>query len=100
MGKELEDAEVVDRLRGSIVAAVCADEVVDWWVEDYLSWYVVVGGIPEENWAASGWDCVRRDNPNVGSGRRGPLVVGRAWKNLSLKLEVRDAVAVGVVVKL
>ena len=32
-------------------------------------------------------------------GRRGPLVVGRAWKTLTVKLEVHDAVAVGVVAK-
>ena len=42
-----------------------------------------------------------RDNPTVAWGRRGPLVVGRAWKNnvLTVKLEVRDAAAVGTVVK-
>ena len=55
-------------------------------MEDHLSKYVVVGGIPEENWAASGWEGVRRDNPVVAWGNRGPLVVGRAWKNLTVKL--------------
>ena len=75
---EIEDAEVVDRLRVNVVAAVGAAEVVEWRVEDHLSRYVVVGGILEENWAASGWDGVRRDNPNVAWGHKGPLVVGRA----------------------
>ena len=37
--------------------------------------------------------------PTVAWGHRGPLVVGRAWKNFSVKLEVQDAAAVGPVVK-
>ena len=56
---------MLDRLRVNIVAAVGMSEVVDWWVEDHLSRYVVVGGILEENWAASGWEGVRRDNTGV-----------------------------------
>ena len=68
-------------------------------MEDHLLRYIVVGGIPEENWAANSWEGVRRDNPSVAWGRQGPLVVGRAWKNLTVKLEVRDAVAVGAVVR-
>ena len=84
-----------------MAAAVGAAEVVDWWVEDHLSRYVVVVGIPEENWAASGWKGVRRDNPSVAWGHRGPLVVGRAWKNnvLTVRLEVRGVTAVGTVVR-
>ena len=77
MGKAVEDWEVLDRLRVNIVAAVGTAEVVDWWVEDHLSRYVVVGGVPEENWAASGGEGVRRDNPGVAWGYRGSLVVDR-----------------------
>ena len=97
--KEVEDSEVLDRLRVNVVAVVGAAEVVDWWVENHLAWYVVVGGIPEENWAASGWEGVRRNNPMVEWGHRGPLVVFRAWKTVSVKMEVRNAAAVGAVVK-
>ena len=68
-------------------------------MEDHLSRYVVVGGIPEEVWAASGWEGVRRDNPSVAWGRRGPLVVGRVCNKLAVKVEVWDAAAVGAVVK-
>ena len=99
VGRSVADSEVLDRLRVNVVAAVGAAEVVDWWVEDHLSKYVTVGGIPEENWAASGWEGVRRDNPAVACGRRGPLVVGRAWKNLTVKLEVLNVAAVGAVVE-
>ena len=69
---------MLDHLRVKVAVVVGAAEVVAWWVEDHLSRYVVVGGISEENWAASGWDGVHRDNPSVAWGRRGPLVVGRA----------------------
>ena len=100
VGEAVGGSEVLDRLRVNVAVAVDAAEVVDWWVEDHLSRYVVVGGIPEENWAASGWEGVRRDNPSVAWGHRGPLVVGRAWKNnvLTVKLEVRDTAAVSAVV--
>ena len=64
-----------------------------------MSKYVVVGGIPEENWAASGWEGVRKDNPGVEWGHRGPLVVSRVWKKVSVKLGVLNAAAVGAVVK-
>ena len=77
VGKSVVDSEVLDRLRVNVVAVVGAAEVVEWWVEDHLSRYVVVGGIPEENWAASGWEGVRQDNPSVAWGHRGPLVVSR-----------------------
>ena len=86
VGKAVGDLEVLDRLRVNVVVAVGAAEVVDWWVEDHLSRYMVVGGIPEEIWAASGWEGVRRDNPAVAWGHQGPLVVGRVWKKLSIKL--------------
>ena len=101
VGKAVKDSEVLDRLRVNVVVAVGPTEVVDWWVEDHLSKYVVVGGIPEENWAAGGWEGVRRDNPGVAWGHRGPLVVGRAWKNnvLTVKMEVLNAAAVGAAVK-
>ena len=66
---------------------------------DHLSKYVVVGGIPQENWAASGWEGVRWDNPDVVWGHRGPLVVSRVWKKLVVKLEVLNTAAVGVAVK-
>ena len=86
MGKAFGDSEVLDYLRVNVTVAVGAAEVVDWWVEDHLSRYVVVGGIPEENWAACGWDGVYKDNPSMAWGRWGPRVVGRAWKNLTVKL--------------
>ena len=99
VGKEVEDAEVVSLLRVNVAAAVGEAEVVDWWAEDHLSKYVVVGGVPEENWAASGWEGIRQDNLDVAWGRRGPLVVSRVWSNLMVKLEVLNAAAVGTVVK-
>ena len=101
VGKAVKDSEVLDRLRVNVVVVVGAAEVVDWWVEDHLSKYMVVGGIPEENWAACGWEGVRRDNPGVAWGHRSPLVVGRAWKNnvLTVKMEVLNAAAVGAAVK-
>ena len=98
VGRTVGDSELLNRLNVNVVASVGAAEVLDWWVEDHLSGYVVVGGIPEENSAASGWEGVRRDNPSVAWGRRGPLVVGRVWKTLTVKLEVQDTAAVGVVV--
>ena len=99
VSKEAGDAGVVDWLRVNIAAVVGTADVVDWWVEDHLSRYVVVGGIPKGNWAVSGWEGVRRDNPDVAWGHRGPLVVSRVWGKLSVKLEVRDAAAVSSVVK-
>ena len=99
VGGTVADSGVLDRLRVNVVAAVGAAEVVDWWVEDHLSKYVVVGGIPEENWAASGWDGVRRDNPGVAWGHHSPLVVSRVWSRLAVKLEVLNAEAVGMVVR-
>ena len=68
-------------------------------MEDHLSRYVLVVGIPEKNWAASGWEGVRRDSTGVAWGHRGPLVVSRVWGRLSVKLKVQDAAAVGSVVK-
>ena len=99
VGKAVGDPGVWERLKMNVVAAVGIVEAVDWWVEDHLPRYVVVGGIPEENWAASGWEGVQLDNSAVAWGHRGPLVVGRAWGNLTVKLEVRGMAAVGEVVK-
>ena len=62
VGKAVEDSVVLDRLRVCVEASVGTEEVVDWWVEDHLSRYMGVGGILEENWAASRWEGVRRDN--------------------------------------
>ena len=88
VGKAVAHSEVLDRLRVNVVVAVGATEVIDWWVQNHLSRYVVVRGIPEESWATSGWEAIRRENPTVAWGHRGPLVVGRAWKNVSVRLEV------------
>ena len=99
LSKDAEDTEVVDRLRVNVMAAVGKADVVDWWMENRLSRYVVVGGIAEENWAASGWGGVRRYNTGVAWGHRDPLVVGRVWGKLLVKMEVRDAAAVSSVVK-
>ena len=95
----MEDVQVVDQLRVSIVAAVSAAEVVDWWVEDHLLKYVVVVGVPEGNWATSGWEGVRRDNPSVAWGQQGLLVVSKVWQKLAVRLEVLNVVAVVAVVK-
>ena len=59
----------------------------------------LTGGIPECNWATSGWEGVRRDNPGVAWGHRGPMVVSRGWGNLAVKLAVSSAVVVCAVVK-
>ena len=99
VGKVVVDAEVVYHLKVCVESMVGTSEVVDWWVEDHLPRYVVVGGIPEENWAASGWEGVRRDNLDVAWDHRGPFVVGRVWGKLAVKLEMKDAAAVGAVVK-
>ena len=65
VGAGTEDAAVVNRVKVCVEATVSTAEVVGWWVEDYLSKYMVVGGIPEENWAASGWEGVRLDTPEL-----------------------------------
>ena len=56
--KAVGDSVVLDRLRVNVVVAVGTAEVVDWWVEGHLSRYVMVVGISEENWVASGWEGV------------------------------------------
>ena len=46
VGKVVEDKEVVNRLRVSVESVVGTEEVACWWVEDHLSKYVLVVGIP------------------------------------------------------
>ena len=99
VGSGTGDAVVLGDLRVCVESIVGTDEVRCWWVEDYLSKYVVVGGIPEINWAASGWEGVQRDNPGVAWGHRGPCVFSKVWGNLAMKLEGLSAAAVCAVVK-
>ena len=99
VGKVTGDGEVLDDLRVFMESVVGTAEVMCWWVEDHLSKFVVVGGIPEIYWAASGWEGIRRDNPDVAWGHRGPCVVNRVWGNLAVKLEVLSMAAVCAVVK-
>ena len=79
VGKGTSDAEVLSDLSVCVESIVGTAEVLCWWVEDHLSKYVVVGDIPEINWAAGGWEVIRRDNPDVAWGHSGPLVVSRVW---------------------
>ena len=43
------DGEVADRIKVCVEIVLGTGKVVDWWLEDHLSKYVVVWGIPEEN---------------------------------------------------
>lgn len=55
--------------------------------------YIVVEGIKEGVWAGCGWNAIRTDNLLISWGQRSPIVIGRAWGKVTVKLEVVDCPA-------
>ena len=76
--------------------------VVGCWVENKLSAYVVVRGIPEREWLSEkgGVQGLVDGNPGVMWGPRQPTVIGRAWNRVDVQVEIMTAEAAkGAVVR-
>ena len=79
--------------------------VVGCWVENKLSVYVVVQGIPEREWLSEkgGVQGLIDGNSGVMWGVRQPTVIGRAWNRVNMKVEImtteaaKEAVVGGLV---
>ena len=71
-------------------------------MENKLSAYVVVRGIPEREWLSEkgGVQGLVDGNPGVMWGPRQPTVIGRAWNRVDVKVEIMTAEAAkGAVVR-
>lgn len=72
--------------------------LVGCWVENKLSAYVVVRGIPEREWLSDrgGVQGLVDGNPGIMWGPRQPTVVSRAWNRVDIKEAAEGAVVWGL----
>ena len=72
-----------------------AESLVGCWVENKLSAYVIVRGIPEREWLSEkgGVQGLVEGNPGIMWGPRQPVVISRAWNRLDVKMELMTAEA-------
>ena len=76
--------------------------LVGCWVENKMSAYGVVRGIPEREWLSEqgGVQGLVEGNLGIIWGPRQPVVVGRAWNRVDVKMELMMAEAArGVVMR-
>ena len=76
--------------------------LVGCWIENKMSAYVVVRGIPEREWlsAQGGVQGLVVGNSGIMWGPRQPVVIGRAWNRVDVKMELMTAEAArGVVMR-
>ena len=69
--------------------------LVECWVENKLSAYVVVQGIPEREWLSDKGGVQGLVEGNAGTmwGPRQPVVVSKAWNRVDVKVELETAEA-------
>ena len=92
---EVNGSDVATMILRNLEAVWEVGSVVGCWVENKLSAYVVVRGIPEQEWLSEkgGVQGLVDGNPGVMWGPRQPTVIGRAWNRVDVKVEIMTAEA-------
>ena len=99
---EVNGSDVARMILRNMEAVWGVGSVVGYWVENKLSAYVVVWGIPEREWLSEkgGVQGLADGNPGVIWGPRQPTVIGKAWNRVDMKVEIMTAEAAkGAVVR-
>ena len=99
---QVNGSDVARMILRNLEAVWGVGSVVGCWVENKLSAYVVVRGIPEREWLSEkgGVQGLVDGNPVVMWGPRQPTVIGRAWNRVDVKVEIMTAEAAkGAVVR-
>ena len=102
VGEEIDGTEVARTVMKNLEAVWGVGSLVGCWVENKISAYVVVRGIPEREWLSEkgGVQGLVVGNPGIMWGPRQPVVVSRAWHRVDVKIEVMTAEAArGTVVR-
>ena len=102
---EMNGSNVGRMILGNLEAVWGIGSVVGCWVENKLSVYVVVRGIPERERLSEkgGVQGLIDGNSGVMWGLRQPTVIGRAWNRVNMKVEImtteaaKEAVVGGLV---
>ena len=102
VGEEVNGTEVARTVMKNLEAVWGVGSLVECWVENKLSAYVVVRGIPEREWLSEkgGVQGLVVGDPGIMWGPRQPVVVSKAWNRVDVKMEVMTAEAAkGAVVR-
>ena len=102
VGEEVNGTEVAGTILKNLEAVWGVGSLVGCWVENKMSAYVVVRGIPEREWLSEkgGVQGLVVGNPGIMWGSRQPTVVSRAWNRVDVKMELMTAEAAkGAVVR-
>ena len=95
VGEEVNGTEVVGTIMKNLEVVWGVGSLVGCWVENKMSAYGVVRGIPEREWLSEqgGVQGLVEGNPGIIWGPRQPVVVGRAWNRVDVKMELMMAEA-------
>ena len=90
---EVNGSDVARMILKNLDAVWGVGSVVGCWVENKLSAYVVVRGIPEREWLPEniGVQGLVDGNPGIMWGPREPSVINRAWNRVDVKVEIMTA---------
>ena len=101
VGEVTNGSEVASVILKNLEAVWGVGSLVRCWVENKMSAYVVVRGIPEREWLSNkgGVQGLVDGNPGIMWGPRQPTVTNRAWNRVDVKVEImRAEAAMGTVV--
>ena len=95
VGEEVNGTEVAGTILKNLEAVWGVGSLVGCWVENKMSAYVVVRGIPEREWLSEqgGVQGLIVGNPSIMWGPRQPVVISRAWNRVDVKMELMTAEA-------
>ena len=95
VGEEVNGTEVARTVMKNLEAVWGVGSLVGCWVENKVSAYVVVMGIPEREWLSEkgGVQGLVVGNPDIMWALRQPVVVSRTWNRVDVKMELMTAEA-------
>ena len=95
VGEEVNGMEVAGTILKNLEAVCGVGSLVGCWVVNKMSADVVVRGIPEREWLSEqgGVQGLVVGNPGIIWGPRQPVVIGRAWNRVDVKMELMTAEA-------
>ena len=100
--QEVNGSDIARMILKNLEAVWGIGSVVGCWVENKLSAYVVVWGIPEREWLSEkgGVQGLVDANSGIMWGLRQPTMISRAWNRVDVKIEIMMAEAArGAVVR-
>ena len=95
VGEEVNGTEVAGTILKNLEAVWGVGSLVGCWVENKMSTYIVVRGILEREWLSEqgGDQGLVVGNSGIMWGPRQPVVIGRAWNRVDVKMELMTAEA-------